>query len=253
MVYIGLDLDNTLGDFESLFPFFPDINNDPASFKIDKRNENYWEIVKIIGNRESGNDEENKPFGLFNPVMLNELQKIKETNKINSIVIYSNNGSEDCIRFVADVLGYIYKDKNFIFNIAGRSNPARLLFDYPKKTTLNTIKADILNPSKTVNFLKILFKIKNPQNKLSPLKVPNINNKYIYFYDDQIHADLRNNLEKNYILIDPPFINEVTTPMIYEYLIDKLNRPTPRTTRRKTLRTITRKKSSSKKTTPRVS
>lgn len=255
MVYVGLDLDNTIGDFASLFPFFgytpPSLSStdlNPDILNIQKGTRAYNKIVKILADKEISNE----PFGIFNPDMIKKLiimKKEKDAGKIKGIVIYSNNASKEIIQFVADMLDFIVGSKSgapFIDDFAHRYDQRRIRLDK---------KGDELF-IKTVDFLKEL------------LGNEDIADEELIFYDDQFHPDLKYTLGNRYKLVkkyppyavsDQDYYNR--TLLIDQYLKEKLKEPTPtarktqtRTTTRtqRTTRTVRRKRSKTKPT-PRVS
>ncbi len=143
---IVFDFDNTIGDFKQVI------------YVLNKTKTDYIEIF-------------NKLYECFRPNIFNifeDIIKYKTTNKINSVILYSNNNNE---QFVNMVVNYIHEKVNY------------KLFDKiitmcnPKRITTNKNMNDLINCSGDLI----------------------TNNTKICFIDDKTYIDMKNNKQVFYI------------------------------------------------------
>jgi hypothetical protein len=194
MVYLAFDLDGTLGNFIIMWRIlcnlkqteFFNLTPQKASPVSDENMEwelgiSYTSLVKRIAEAEMSR----KPLGIFRPgifKLFKNIVKLKAENKVQGVIIYTNNGSLPLVNFVRDVFHYVVKnpvfDGVYYFHHALRTKDA---FGKP-------------NPSKNWLELKRLLK---------DVGAPDLEPKDVMFFDDQMHQHLTSVLGSNYIKVNP--------------------------------------------------
>lgn len=126
-----------------------------------------------------------KPLGILRPGILNVMMKLYElqkSGKLNSVVIYSNNGHLESLEFIRDLihkhLGTTKLIKECIHWNHHMRNEERFRMPGAANKTWNVIKNIMVNG------------VCDAPSNLEP--------KTVYFFDDLNHPDLKTNLGDNY-------------------------------------------------------
>jgi len=193
MVYLAFDLDGTLGNFLIMWRILCNLKQ-TEFFKLTPQkanplpNENmdwelgisYTSLVKRITDAELSR----KPLGIFRPgifKLFKEIVKLKEANKVQGVIMYTNNGSLPLVNFVRDAFHYAVKNPVF---------DGIFYFHHPLRTK------DVFgkpSPSKNWPELKRLF---------NNIGAPDLEPKDVMFFDDQMHQHLTAVLGINYIKVN---------------------------------------------------
>ena len=202
MVYLAFDMDGTIGEFTILKQLLC-IFNQPAYFIMEPEKTQlpdeqikhmlssaYTNFVNRIIAEETGPT----PLGVFRPgvfKLFQEIHKLRISGMVKGVIIYSNNRTESLVEFIKDVLN----------TVVGAPVIDTVFFRFSKQRT-DTNRA-MANPEKTWAEIKqLLLSIGAPE-ELKPNDV--------LFFDDIIHADLKEKLGINYIHVEkyvhnPPMV-----------------------------------------------
>ena len=194
MVYLAFDLDGTLGNFIIMWRILCNLkqteffNMTPQKANPIPNESMEWELgisytslVKRIAEAEMSK----KPLGIFRPgifKLLKEVVKLKASNKVQGVIIYTNNGSLPLVNFVRDVFHYAVKNPVF---------DGVYYFHHPLRT-----KDAFGKPNPNKNWLELKRLIKD-------IGAPDLEPKDVMFFDDQMHQHLTTTLGSNYIKVLP--------------------------------------------------
>jgi hypothetical protein len=183
MSYFIFDMDETLGEMYPMFYFISSLTeNIPKDGKIFYDNA-YNIFVKNLLSLELSSE----PLGVLRPgifKVMDRLAALKKQGKVKDVVIYSNNGHPESVRFMRDIINA--KVGDLVRECIDWNHPMR------DEERLKQPGA----AHKTWNVLKKIL-VEGNCKASSDLEAKNI-----YFFDDLDHADLQKNLgPENYFKV----------------------------------------------------
>jgi hypothetical protein len=178
-MFLVFDLDQTLADLYSIYPFLVSLQMNRLETNITSRlerelKEAYSLFVKMICEMECSHS-----LGLLRPGILSIMKQcrtLQKQGKIHSIIIYSNNGYLPHLHLVRDIIHHHVGSNHLISDCIHLHHPTR-----------NEEKKQYL---KTWNVLRALLPVR-------------VNPSQVYFFDDQSHPDLESVLRHHYISVPP--------------------------------------------------
>ena len=201
MSYFVFDLDETLAELYSVYPFLAtlklqdtvaashirSIRRVPSwlQWELDKA---YTHFVRRVWEEETSN----QPLGILRPGILDlmeQIRDVKEKGIIRDVAIYSNNGHLDSLHFVRDVIHYHLGGTSLISDCIHWHHPAR----GEERITIPGF------PTKTWPILRRIL-------TAPPCHAPQtLQPKDVHFFDDQDHWELKRVLQANYHQIQPSY------------------------------------------------
>jgi FMN phosphatase YigB (HAD superfamily) len=195
MPYLVFDLDETLAELYSTFYFLISLTPEPPETRTpsdvefkSKLDVAYKLFVKKVLSAETSHTE--PPLGVLRPGILQvfeKIQQLKNKGHVKGVMIYSNNGHLESLEFIRDLIHEHLGTNDLILECIHREHHMR-----------NEERAGSDGyPNKTWNVLSTI--LKNP-----PVEAPaDLSPEAVYFFDDQLHTDLKMHLKKNYIRVPP--------------------------------------------------
>lgn len=188
MSYIVFDLDETLAELYSTFYFIaslrPEKDYDMSDdLKTQLKNGYDLFVKKVLILEES----QTKPLGVLRPGILGifkEIQNLKSRGLVKGVAIYSNNGHLESLEFIRDIIHTHLNTTDLIQECIHWGHPIRKKERGRLVGAANKTWVTLCNIFKDPSSIKEL-------DSLSPTAA--------YFVDDQLHPDLKNTLDKNYI------------------------------------------------------
>lgn len=102
-IWLGFDVDETLGNFQYLFPIFELLMLQDSTYEAGQHTFQY--LTQYIANNESSPEGR---VGLFRPGLYNffaeKLKPLRDAGALKGMVMYSNNSEYDILRFCAVVI-----------------------------------------------------------------------------------------------------------------------------------------------------
>jgi hypothetical protein len=193
MAYFVFDLDETLGDFYSVFHFLCNLRNEHCGGSLphpelrDFLDIAYTSFVSTLTSMELSES----PLGLLRPGILDimhRLKILKDQGLIKSLVIYSNNGHLANLELARDIIQMAVQDYTLFSDCIHWERPERQEeYIFPKL---------VGHANKT---WEVLYKLlTNGPTQASKSIQPND----IYFFDDQKHVLMKELPEGHYIKVD---------------------------------------------------
>ena len=196
MVYFVFDMDETLAELYSVFYFIASLrlkdscSDDKAlcdslpNTLLSSLNEAYDIFVEAIAAQEASS----RPLGILRPGILAVMNRINSLrDKIDGVIIYSNNGHLESLKFIRDIIHAHLKTTSLIKDC--------IHWDHHMRDTERNLGPNAEN--KTWSVLKSIL-VHGPT-KAPPALTP----AEVYFFDDLDHPDLQRNLGKNYYKVPP--------------------------------------------------
>jgi hypothetical protein len=186
MSYIVFDLDETLAELYPVFYFVASLRpegnhiipDDPKKQLLSA----YELFIKKVLKQENSND---APLGVLRPGILSVFEMIEHRHKngpVKGVVIYSNNGHLESLEFIRDLIHKHLQTTDLILECVH--------WGHHMREEERGYKQGVA--SKTWKVLSEI--LKGPRmgapDDLSPRSV--------YFFDDMLHKDLKENLKNNY-------------------------------------------------------
>lgn len=195
MTYFIFDMDETLAELHSVFYFIASLriveiireSGDEIPPILDKSLKNAYKIFisNVLIEELSLN-----PLGILRPGILNvmkKLYKLQKLGRLTNVVIYSNNGHLESLEFIRDLIHTYLGTNNLIKDC--------IHWDHFMREEETRVRYG--QPTKTWNVLKNILVMSHCQASDA------IQQRDVYFFDDQDHIDLQKNLGSNYYKVPP--------------------------------------------------
>lgn len=195
MFYFVFDLDATLAEMESVYYFITSLKiqsffqnslqylaSTVTSRFEEKLNQAYTDFVKQVATEETSEN----PLGILRPgifKIMEELYAMKKQGKIKGVIIYSNNSHLGSLEFIRDVIHSHLGARRFIVDC--------IHLDHPMREEANMLR-ELRTYNKTWMELRRIM-VEGDARAPHTLKPTNI-----FFFDDQIHPDLKEQLKEKY-------------------------------------------------------
>lgn len=193
MTYLVFDLDETLAELYPTFYFLVSLTPEPPQTRTSSDDElktKLDEAYKIFVKNVLSAEKQSQPLGILRPGILQvfeKIQQLKNTGQVKGTIIYSNNGHLESLEFIRDLIHEHLGTNDLILECIHRGHHMR---DEEKGARGGY-------PNKTWNVLSTIL-------KTAPIEAPtDLSPEDVYFFDDQIHSDLKTILKNNYIQVPP--------------------------------------------------
>jgi FMN phosphatase YigB (HAD superfamily) len=212
MRYFVFDLDETLAEVSSAYHFIAALKLKDSLLELNPHmaihfpkelekqlNHAYQLFVDRIEQQESSDD----PIGIIRPGILqimDDLNKLKKEGKIKGCVIYSNNSHLPSLEFIRDV---IHK----------HTNSKRLILDCIHR--LHYLRKNNSPFYSNYSYNKTWVELKKIMVECDTRAPHSIMPENVFFFDDQEHEDLEEQLNRNYYRV-PRYSYKARTDRIYE-------------------------------------
>jgi hypothetical protein len=206
MVYFVFDLDLTLADIDTKL-----YNNIQLHTNKYAMEEDYFSFVSECAEQEISEN----PIGFLRPGLvqslllpldfkpyMEQILDLKKKGICQGVIIYSNNGSLNCLHFIRDVIHLILGVNDLICHCIHRTYQGR-----PRTG----------DPAKTWNELKTI--LNNSNNSNNSCAIYNLEPSNVVFFDDRSDHQIRNELDiyDNYIIVDAYHNVRIDKSIIKQY------------------------------------
>jgi hypothetical protein len=190
MTYFIFDMDETLAELHTVYYFIANLKvaeifreyGDEMPITLEKSLKKAYRlfVINILIEELSSN-----PLGILRPGILNimkQLYDLQRLGKIAHVAIYSNNGHLQSLEFIRDL----------IHKYLGTNDLIKDCIHWDHFMRIEETKSKYDQPTKTWNVLKNILVMGHCQASEA------LQQKDVYFFDDQDHTDLQRNLGTNY-------------------------------------------------------
>ena len=198
MSYFIFDMDETLAELHTVFYFI-------ASLRVSRELDNDEELTPFLEKQLKKaykafvlnvllEELSPTPLGILRPGILNimkQLYDLQKQGKIQNVAIYSNNGHLQSLEFIRDLIHRYLKSDSLIKDCIHWDHFMRIEETQDKSNTV----------TKTWSTLKNILVMGHCQAS------EGLEQKDVYFFDDQEHIDLHKNLGTNYYKVPPYTFN----------------------------------------------
>jgi hypothetical protein len=181
--YFIFDMDETLGEMYPMFYFISSLTENIPEDGKKFYDDAYNIFIKNLLAKELSTE----PLGILRPgifKVMDRLAALKKQGKVRDVVIYSNNGHPESVRFMRDIINA--KEGELVRECIDWTHPMRE-------------EERLKQPGAAYKTWNVLKKILVEGNCKAPA---DLESKNIYFFDDLDHPDLQKNLgPENYFKV----------------------------------------------------